>query len=55
MFSVYLFLVVVGAFCEITALVEVGEYAFDILDTHVARIPWLNTGPIYGVQRQKQI
>jgi uncharacterized membrane protein len=31
MFSVYLFLVVVGAFCEITALVEVGEYAFDIL------------------------
>lgn len=31
MFSVYLFLVVVGAFCEVTALVEVGEYAFDIL------------------------
>lgn len=31
MFSVYLFLVVVGAFCEVTALVEVGEHAFDIL------------------------
>lgn len=31
MFAIYLFLVVVGAFCEITALVEVGEYAFDIL------------------------
>ncbi|HEY9117322.1 MAG TPA: DUF819 family protein [Roseivirga sp.] len=31
MFAVYLFLVVVGAFCEVTALVEVGEHAFDIL------------------------
>lgn len=31
MFSVYLFLAVVGAFCEVTALVEVGEHAFDIL------------------------
>lgn len=31
MFAVYLFLVVVGAFCEVGALVEVGEYAFDIL------------------------
>lgn len=31
MFAVYLFLVVVGAFCEITALVEVGEHAFSIL------------------------
>jgi len=31
MFSVYLFLVVVGAFCEITALAEVGANAIDIL------------------------
>lgn len=31
MFSVYLFLVVVGAFCEVTALIDVGEHAFDIL------------------------
>ena len=31
MFSVYLFLAVVGAFCEITALAEVGEHAFGIL------------------------
>lgn len=31
MFAVYLFLVVVGAFCEITALVEVGEHAVSIL------------------------
>lgn len=31
MFSVYLFLVVVGAFCEVGALVQVGEQAFDIL------------------------
>lgn len=31
MFAVYLFLVVVGAFCEVTALVEVGEHALDIL------------------------
>lgn len=31
MFSVYLFLAVVGAFCEVTALIEVGEHAFDIL------------------------
>ncbi len=31
MFSVYLFLVVVGAFCEVTALTEVGAHAFDIL------------------------
>ncbi|MBO3698218.1 DUF819 domain-containing protein [Roseivirga sp. E12] len=31
MFSVYLFLVVVGAFCEITALAEVGADAIDIL------------------------
>lgn len=31
MFSVYLFLVVVGAFCEVSALVEVGAFAFDIL------------------------
>lgn len=30
MFSVYLFLVVVGAFCEITALIDVGSHAFDI-------------------------
>lgn len=31
MFAVYLFLVVVGAFCEVTALVEVGEHAISIL------------------------
>lgn len=31
MFSVYLFLVVVGAFCEIGALIDVGVHAFDIL------------------------
>lgn len=31
MFAVYLFLVVVGAFCEVTALIEVGEHAFDIM------------------------
>ncbi len=31
LFSVYLFLVVVGAFCEITALVGVGAHAVDIL------------------------
>lgn len=31
MFSVYLFLAVVGAFCEVTALVEVGEHAVGIL------------------------
>ncbi|WP_420387664.1 DUF819 domain-containing protein [Roseivirga sp.] len=31
MFAVYLFLVVVGAFCELTALVEVGEHAVSIL------------------------
>ena len=31
MFSVYLFLVVVGAFCEIGALIEVGGQAIDIL------------------------
>ena len=31
MFAVYLFLVVVGAFCEVTALVEVGEHAIGIL------------------------
>lgn len=31
MFSVYLFLVVVGAFCEITALVDVGEHAVGIM------------------------
>lgn len=31
MFSVYLFLAVVGAFCEVGALVDVGAYAFDIL------------------------
>lgn len=31
MFSVYLFLVVVGAFCEVTALAEVGVNAVDIL------------------------
>ena len=31
MFSVYFFLVVVGAFCELTALIDVGEHAFDIL------------------------
>ncbi|MFT7268537.1 MAG: putative membrane protein [Candidatus Endobugula sp.] len=31
MFTVYLFLVVVGAFCEFNALIEVGENAFDIL------------------------
>ena len=30
MFSVYLFLAVVGAFCEIGALVDVGKHAFDI-------------------------
>ncbi len=30
MFSVYLFLAVVGAFCELGALVEVGVHAFDI-------------------------
>ncbi|WP_420318432.1 DUF819 domain-containing protein [Ekhidna sp.] len=30
MFSVYLFLAVVGAFCEIGALVDVGAHAFDI-------------------------
>ncbi len=30
MFSVYLFLAVVGAFCEIGALMDVGRYAFDI-------------------------
>lgn len=30
-FSVYLFLVVVGAFCELTALIEVGRHAFDIM------------------------
>ncbi|MEO9485164.1 MAG: DUF819 family protein [Ekhidna sp.] len=31
MFSVYLFLAVVGAFCEIGALIDVGAHAFDIL------------------------
>lgn len=31
MFSVYLFLAVVGAFCEVTALVDVGEHAIGIL------------------------
>lgn len=31
MFAVYLFLVVVGAFCEVTALVEVGEHALSLL------------------------
>lgn len=31
MFAVYLFLVVVGAFCELTALVQVGEHAVSIL------------------------
>ncbi len=31
MFSVYLFLAVVGVFCEIGALIEVGAHAFDIL------------------------
>lgn len=31
MFSVYLFLVVVGAYCEVTALTAVGADAFDIL------------------------
>ena len=31
MFSVYLFLAVVGAFCELTALVDVGEHALGIL------------------------
>lgn len=31
MFSVYLFLAVVGAFCEVTALVDVGEHAVGIL------------------------
>lgn len=31
MFSVYLFLVVVGAFCEIGALIDVGAHALDIL------------------------
>jgi len=31
MFAVYMFLVVVGAFCELTALVEVGEHAVSIL------------------------
>ena len=31
MFSIYLFLVVVGAYCEIGALKEVGEKAFDIV------------------------
>ncbi|WP_089357746.1 DUF819 family protein [Ekhidna lutea] len=31
MFAVYLFLVVVGAYCEIGALVSVGAHAFDIL------------------------
>lgn len=31
MFSVYLFLAVVGAFCEVTALADVGEHAFGIL------------------------
>ncbi|GAB4250528.1 MAG: DUF819 family protein [Ekhidna sp.] len=30
MFSVYLFLAVVGAFCEIGALIDVGSHAFDI-------------------------
>lgn len=31
MYSVYLFLAVVGAFCELTALVDVGEHAVGIL------------------------
>ncbi|MEO9870955.1 DUF819 family protein [Ekhidna sp.] len=31
MFSVYLFLAVVGAYCEIGALIDVGAYALDIL------------------------
>lgn len=31
MFSVYLFLAVVGAFCELTALAQVGEHAIGIL------------------------
>jgi len=31
MFSVYLFLAVVGAFCEVTALADVGEHAIGIL------------------------
>jgi uncharacterized membrane protein len=31
MYSVYLFLAVVGAFCEVTALVDVGEHAIGIL------------------------
>ncbi|WP_421764986.1 DUF819 domain-containing protein [Ekhidna sp.] len=31
MFSVYLFLVVVGAYCEVGALMDVGTHAFDIL------------------------
>ncbi|MFK7952744.1 MAG: DUF819 domain-containing protein [Ekhidna sp.] len=31
MFSIYLFLAVVGAFCEISALIDVGAHAFDIL------------------------
>lgn len=31
MFSVYLFLAVVGAFCELSALAEVGEHAFSIV------------------------
>lgn len=31
LFSIYLFLAVVGAYCEISALVEVGNYAFQIL------------------------
>lgn len=31
MFSVYLFLVVVGAYCEVGALVDVGAHAIDIL------------------------
>ena len=31
MFSVYLFLVVVGAFCEVTALIDLGEKAVSIL------------------------
>lgn len=31
LFSIYLFLTVVGAYCEISALVEVGDYAVQIL------------------------
>lgn len=31
MFCMFLFLAVVGAFCEITALIDVGKHAFDIL------------------------